>query len=162
MTQKEIYICFIFRPSSRPSYESVPPHPAFPHYGHVVHPRQHSNEFVPSRLHNIDHYHQRQNSDLSEHYSQDYYPRRPPTRSRTPIEHWVRSESEHHPGDFYSDKLNRQSPYHYQEVPPGGGDYSDQTGNYGNSGFAYRDPVYPSVAGKRSVQTITQPGSAKV
>lgn len=63
-------------------------------------------------------------------------------------------------GNFNTNRTNLNSNRDHltrQEVlPPSGG-------NYSNSSYAYRDPVFTSVAGKRPVKSLTQqPNSAKV
>ena len=51
---------------------------------------------------------------------------------------------------------NRDHVTRQEVLPPGGG-------NYSNSSYAYRDPVFTSVAGKRPVKSLSQqPNSAKV
>ncbi|KAK3108784.1 hypothetical protein FSP39_015692 [Pinctada imbricata] len=126
-----------------PSLRDLPQH-NYPHFGHIVHPRQHSNEIIPSRQSRMDHFHQRQNSDISEHYSQDFYARRPPSRGRTPVNHWTSQDND----DVHTDK-HRRSPYVMGEPPPGGGGM----GGYREGGYAYREPVYPAMAGRRPVHT---------
>lgn len=98
----------------------------------------------------MDHFqHHRQNSDLSEQHTQDFYSRRPPLQPRpyTPREHWQNTES--------APAMMKHFPH--PQAPPGPGP------QYGDPIFANRDPIYPSMAGKRSVQSLSsQPGSAKV
>jgi hypothetical protein len=87
--------------------------------------------------------HQRQSSDTLENTNlyRDNFVRHMPSRSHTPIERYFDGELSYH------EKPCRRE---------------HSSGYYGDPIFAYRDPVYPSVAGKRPVQTISQPGSAKV
>lgn len=52
--------------------------------------------------------------------------------------------------------INRTNVNSRQEMPLSGG-------NYGNSSYAYRDPVFSAMAGKRPVKSLSQqPNSAKV
>ncbi|XP_062570152.1 partitioning defective 3 homolog isoform X4 [Saccostrea cucullata] len=136
------------RPHSRPAYQEPSSyHPNYSYHDNIIHQRQRSNEYIPPRQQAIDHFHQRQNSDLSEQHTHEFYSRRlPPPRPFTPREHWQDTES--------APALLRQYPHPHP--PPG------PAPQYGDPIFAYRDPIYPSMAGKRSVQSLSQTGSAKV
>lgn len=76
----------------------------------------------------------------------EHYSERPSVHSRYADEHYL------YPGE--EERIMRGTQIR-TEPPPGGGYYGDPV-------FSYRDPMYPAVAGKRTVQTISQPGSAKV
>ena len=135
------------RPHSRPAYQDVSSHPHY--HDNVIHQRQRSTDYVAPRQQAIEHFHHhRQNSDLSEQHSTEYYSHRPPPPPRpyTPREHWQNTES--------APAMTRHYPH--PQPPPGPGP------QYGDPIFAYRDPIYPSMAGKRSVQSLSQTGSAKV
>lgn len=85
--------------------------------------------------------HQRQSSDTLDNKNSYRDIRHMPSRSHTPIERYFDGELSYH-----------EKPFRHEH----------SSGYYGDPMFAYRDPVYPSVAGKRPVQTISQSGSAKV
>lgn len=139
---------FFSRPLSRPAYQEPSSyHHNYEYHDNVIHQRQRSNEYIPQRQQAIEHFHQRQNSDLSEQHTQEFYSQRlTPTRPYTPREHWQNTES--------APALMRQYPH--PQPPPG------PAPQYGDPIFAYRDPIYTSMAGKRSVQSLSQTGSAKV
>ncbi|XP_078322047.1 partitioning defective 3 homolog isoform X2 [Crassostrea virginica] len=135
------------RPHSRPAYQDASSHPHY--HDNIIHQRQRSTDYVAPRQQAIEHFHHhRQNSDLSEQHSTEYYSHRPPPPPRpyTPREHWQNAES--------APAMMRHYP-HPQPPPAPGPQYGDPI-------FAYRDPIYPSMAGKRSVQSLSQTGSAKV
>ncbi|XP_065930010.1 partitioning defective 3 homolog isoform X5 [Magallana gigas] len=139
------------RPHSRPAYQEPSSyHHNYHYHDNIIHQRQRSNEYIPPRQQAIEHFqHHRQNSDLSEQHTQEFYSRRPPLQPRpyTPKEHWQNTES----------APAMMKHYPHPQAPPGPGP------QYGDPIFAYRDPIYPSMAGKRSVQSLSsQPGSAKV
>lgn len=144
-------ISLLFRPHSRPAFQEPSSyHHNYHYHDNIIHQRQRSNEYIPPRQQAIDHFqHHRQNSDLSEQHTQEFYSRRPPLQPRpyTPREHWQNTES----------APAMMKHYPHPQAPPGPGP------QYGDPIFAYRDPIYPSMAGKRSVQSLSsQPGSAKV
>ncbi|XP_052094977.1 partitioning defective 3 homolog B-like isoform X6 [Mytilus californianus] len=118
----------------RPEHYQV--HPFNHHYEQQEQPRY-------QRQPAVEIFHQRQSSDTLENtnsYRDNFVPRMP-SRSHTPIERYFDGELSYH-----------EKPVRYEH----------SSGYYRDPIFAYRDPVYPSVAGKRPVQTISQSGSAKV
>lgn len=124
------------RPSSRQQFDR-PDH-------YQVHPHYHHYEQRYQRQPAADIYHHRQSSDTldgSQTYHDNYVRSLP--RSHTPVERYFEGQLSYH----------EKKPYTHHE---------HSSGYYGDPIFAYRDPVYSSVAGKRSVQTISQSGSAKV
>ncbi|XP_056007417.1 partitioning defective 3 homolog isoform X5 [Ostrea edulis] len=149
------------RPLSRPAYQEPSSyHHNYEYHDNVIHQRQRSNEYIPQRQQAIEHFHQRQNSDLSEQHTQEFYSQRlTPTRPYTPREHWQNTKGPYTPREHWQNTesapaLMRQYPH--PQPPPG------PAPQYGDPIFAYRDPIYTSMAGKRSVQSLSQTGSAKV
>ncbi|XP_021343149.1 partitioning defective 3 homolog isoform X3 [Mizuhopecten yessoensis] len=142
------------RPSSRQQYERPPPQPhSYTDYMYQSAPPNvsyqppapwpHPGQDNPHLQHNYPHV--RQNSDS--YSDRDQFPRQPPSRSHTPIEQWHDNHLSYH----------RKPLYTSAEVHP-----TDSNYGYNDAVYTYREPVYPPVAGKRQVHTITQPGSAKV
>lgn len=118
----------------------------YPRQQQIIHQRQHSDQDLISQRHySAQDYSGRHFSSRGPTPVDDFYNRRIPARSQTPVEHWSGRDPQYQ---------NRQL-YGRQEPPPGGGYYGDNL-------FTYKDPVYPAVAGKRPVQSLSQPGSAKV
>ncbi|XP_071157777.1 partitioning defective 3 homolog isoform X4 [Mytilus edulis] len=118
----------------RPEHYQV--HPSYHHYEQREQPRY-------QRQPAVEIFHQRQSSDTLENTNsnRDNFVPRMPSRSHTPIERYFDGELSYH-----------EKPVRYEH----------SSGYYRDPIFAYRDPVYPSVAGKRPVQSISQSGSAKV
>ncbi|XP_033762105.1 partitioning defective 3 homolog isoform X7 [Pecten maximus] len=131
--QPHSYTDYMYQ-SAPPNIPYQPPAP-WPHPGRDNLPVQHNYPHV------------RQNSDSYSDQNRDNLLRHPLSRSHTPVEQWREDHLSYH----------RKPPYPPPEVHPRDSGYS-----YNDTVYTYREPLYPPVAGKRQVHTITQPGSAKV
>ncbi|KAK3587877.1 hypothetical protein CHS0354_019766 [Potamilus streckersoni] len=126
------------RPQSRNQIERPNSRLAFP---------EQSNHANYQDYNEINNYGNHNHGDIQSRITPDYFSQRPPSRGHnSAAEQWRYAEDS---------ELQRNVLPKRTDMPP-------TIGYFGNPNMAYRDPVHSAMAGKRTVQTLTQPNSAKV
>ncbi|KAL3831306.1 hypothetical protein ACJMK2_023076 [Sinanodonta woodiana] len=126
------------RPQSRNQIERPNSRLAFPEQANYANYQDYND---------INSYGNHHQGSIQNRMTPDYFSQRPPSRGpNSAAELWRHAED----SELQKNVLPKRT------------DMPHTVGYYGNPNMAYRDPVHSAMAGKRTVQTLTQPNSAKV